>query len=60
MAVEDIVFTEGERQNFIVEVPEGTAQSLVNIETTTNTNQDALVNELQQPPVPIVNRRKVR
>lgn len=44
----------------ILETDVGTANSLNNILTNNNTNQDALVHELKQMPVPIANRRKVR
>lgn len=43
----------------ILETDVGTANSLNNI-LASNNNQDALVHELKQMPVPIANRRKVR
>jgi hypothetical protein len=61
--VKDITFgvnDVGDRRGLLLEVDVGTAQALSDINTTTNTGQDALVNELKQMPVPIANRRKVR
>jgi hypothetical protein len=52
----DIVFTS---KNYLLETDVGSAQPLLNI-LTNSSNQDALINELKQQPIPISNRRKVR
>lgn len=60
MAVDDIVFQEGDRQGFILEAAAGTANPLVDVVTQSNTSQDALVEELVASPAIIAPVRKVR
>ena len=59
----DIVFGSsaiGDQMNLLLETDIGSAQPLNNILTSGGSNQDALVDDLHQLPVPISNRRKVR
>lgn len=60
MAVNDVVFQEGDRQGFILETATGTFNPLVDVVTQSNTSQDALVEELIASPAVIAPVRKVR
>lgn len=61
MALEDVVFEEGETDGAILEIPTNSyTGTLSDVQTEEATSEGALVNELNKPTVIVDNRRKVR
>jgi hypothetical protein len=61
MALDDIVFNQGETDGIINEIPTNSySGTLSDVQSEGQTHEGALVNELNKPTVIVDNRRKVR